>query len=482
MDMATSNYRQLKNRAEAAGQGQLFAFWGELDEPQQGELLADVARMDFDLVESLVESHVLREPPEPALGSVEPVEPFSAASAWRDTSGYRDAIEEGVARIKANNVAALLVAGGQGTRLGYSGPKGMFQISPLRNKSLFRLFAEFIRSTCHRYRCRIPWYIMTSPANDAETRTYFSKHDYFGLDRADVFFFQQGVMPAFSTDGKILLDRKHRVALSPDGHGGTLLALARSGALQDMSNRGIDIISYFQVDNPLCKPIDPLFIGLHHRERSEMSTKVVSKADDFERVGNFARVDGKVCVVEYSDLPDHLAVAKNDDGSRVFNAGNIAVHILDRPFVERLTGDKGQLHLPWHRAAKKVPFVDPATSRRVEPDKPNAVKLEAFIFDAIPLAQNPLVLEVARGEEFSPVKNAAGVDSPDTARDHMSKRAAAWIESCGATVPRKPDGSPDGVFEISPLLALDAEHLGEVWSPPESIASGASLYLPGPDE
>jgi len=269
------------------------------------------------------------------------------------------------------------------------------------------------------------------------------------------------IMPSFSPDGRILLAERHRVALSPDGHGGSLLALAETGTLADMAARGIEHISYFQVDNPLVHCLDPAFIGLHATTDSEMSSKAVSKADDRERVGNFVMADGKLRVIEYSDLPDGLATARDAGGHRTYDAGSIAIHVISRAFIERLTADRRRFGLPWHRANKKVPCIDVETGHLVAPAEPNAVKLEAFIFDALPLANNPVVLETAREEEFSPVKNATGVDSVETARRDMSRRAAAWIERAGGDVPRDANGSPQYTYEISSLAALDSDQLAE---------------------
>jgi UDP-N-acetylglucosamine/UDP-N-acetylgalactosamine diphosphorylase len=284
-------------------------------------------------------------------------------------------------------------------------------------------------------------------------------------------------MPAFDTEGRILLEEKHRLVLSPDGHGGTLLALRKSGALEDMKRRGVSLISYFQVDNPLVQVIDPLFCGLHDLHESEMSSKAVSKADDLERVGNFVRMDGKIQVIEYSDLPEELAHRRNDSGLRSFDAGSIAVHVLSVGFVERLTADASSFALPWHRADKRVPHVDLESGGRIEPVEPNAVKLETFIFDAIQFAANPLVVQTLRSEEFSPVKNPAGIDSPETARRDMSLRAADWLDRAGVEVPRLPAGEPHAILEISPLFALDAEALAERIKDIPPIRPGAQVYI-----
>jgi len=471
-----ARYHEFGNRLEALGQGHVLAFWPRLDDEQRCQLLADLDLLDLAEACALVRDHLDSTPEAAAWADLEPAAPLPCRPGLDQVGRYADAVRLGREWIAGGKVAALTVAGGQGTRLGFDGPKGMFPISPVRHKTLFQLFAESIQAVARRYGSIVPWYIMTSRDNDDATRAFFAEKGYFGLSAEDVFFFQQGVMPAFDPQGRLLLAEPHRLSLSPDGHGGTLLALRRSGALDDMARRGVEYISYFQVDNPLVMVLDPLFIGLHASTGSEMSSRSLPKADDFERVGNFAWSGGRLFVVEYSDLPKALATARNPDGSRKFNAGSPAIHVLARSFVQRLTADEGRFGLPWHRAEKKVPYVD-ASGQRVEPAEPNGIKLETFIFDALPLAENPLVLEASRAEQFSPVKNATGQDSADTARRDLVRRAAAWLEAAGCDVPQRSDGEPDAVIEISPFLALDQDELCEKLTAPPVIQPGQQLYL-----
>lgn len=455
------HYEQLRAEAQRYGQGHLFAFWEQLNETQRSELLEQLAPLDFAEISRLAANYV-RQP----VGFEMParIEPVQALPAIPDTDALREryatARAAGERLIALGKVAAFCVAGGQGTRLGYDGPKGCFEVTPLRRASLFQVFAEQVLATRKRYGAPIPWYIMTSPLNDAPTRAYFRQKNWFGLPENDVIFFAQGTMPAFDLNGRLLMASRHSLALSPDGHGGSLLALRRSGALADMHRRGVTQLSYFQVDNPLVRCIDPLFIGLHETANAEMSSKALPKAADKEKVGNFAWLDGKLGVIEYSDLPDALATARNPDGTRRFDAGSIAIHVLSVAFIERLTTGS-TFALPWHRADKKVPCIDPETGNPLNPDAPNGVKLEAFIFDAKPLAKNPLVLQTRREEEFSPVKNADGNDSPATSRRDQVRRAARWLEAAGVRIPRTPTGDPACIIEVSPLWALDADHAAQ---------------------
>jgi len=387
---------------------------------------------------------------------------------------YAQAKELGKELISAGKVAALVVAGGQGTRLGFDGPKGDFPISPVKNKTLFQIFAETIAAVSRKYQTVCAWYIMTSPLNHAETKEIFRRNDYYGLDKKNVFIFQQGTLPNFGFDGKILLADKANIACSPDGHGGSLKALYKSGALEDMKKRGVEFISYWQVDNPLINIFDPLFVGLHALDQAEMSSKAVVKAGPKERVGNFCLVDGRVTVIEYSDLPDNLAEKQNPDGSLVFALGSIAIHIINTSFVEKLNAQG--FSLPMHRAVKKIPRID-QQGNLIEPTEPNGIKLESLIFDALPLASKSIILETLRSEEFAPVKNAAGTDSPEVARQMMVARAADWLKSAGFTVPRKDNGSPDCLIEIAPSFAIERDDIKEKLDRIPEIKPNDKLYL-----
>ncbi|MCP4247431.1 MAG: UDPGP type 1 family protein, partial [bacterium] len=315
---------------------------------------------------------------------------------------------------------------------------------------------------------------MTNPGNHAQTIEFLEAHECFGLPREDVVLFSQGMLPSFGLDGKILLVDKHRLALAPDGHGGSLKALATSGALQDMASRGVEIISYFQVDNPLVKPFDPLFIGLHAKTGSEMSSKVAAKVDDLEPVGNLCLHQGRLTVIEYSNFAEELARATNPDGSRRFNLGNLAIHLLDVGFVDRTIARA--FALPYHRAEKAVTWLDENGLQR-PPSAPNAIKLETFVFDALPLAKNPLLLEIDRAEEFSPVKNRTGADSMESAIRDQVARAARWLEAAGVTVPRTPDGQPEVTIEMAPSYARDAADVKKSVTRPPTLHRGETIYI-----
>jgi UDP-N-acetylglucosamine/UDP-N-acetylgalactosamine diphosphorylase len=316
---------------------------------------------------------------------------------------------------------------------------------------------------------------MTSPLNYAQTLDIFRRDDFYGIEPSNVFIFQQGTEVNFSSDGKILLAQKDSLVTSPDGHGGSLKALYESGAVADMKKAGIEYISYYQVDNPLVSIFNPLFIGLHAMDNAEMSSRALIKTGPFEKVGNFCLVDGRVTVIEYSDLPDELAEKKNADGSLVFSLGSIAIHIISRDFIERLNS-KG-FALPYHRAIKKISYVDWHSGQIIESQSPNGIKLETFVFDALPLAKKSVIFETIRSEEFAPVKNKTGVDSAQVTKQMMIDRAAQWLRQAGVKIPEKPDGSADCQIEIAPSFALCPHDIAGKKAKIPQIKSSDVIYL-----
>jgi UDP-N-acetylglucosamine/UDP-N-acetylgalactosamine diphosphorylase len=469
---------QLRRRAAEAGQEHLFRFWDDLPEDGRQHLLAQVAEIDFEELGRLISDHITNHRPAALPPDLEPA-PFTPLPRTdADHAERRTMRALGEQLLAEGKVAALVVAGGQGTRLGYEGPKGAFPIGPVSSRPLFAIFADALRTAMRTYGAPLPWYIMTSRANDRQTRDFFDAHNCFDLPCTAVKFFTQGMMPAVDLNGKLILARRDELAWNPDGHGGTIRALARSGMLADMADRGIEHISYFQVDNPLAPPVDPVFIGYHAHAGSAMTSKIAMKRDPKEKLGVFCRAAGRLHVIEYSDLPDALAQTRNADGSLRFDAGNLAIHMLSRRFVEQLTGG-GRFALPFHRAEKKIPFVD-EDGRPQTPAKPNGIKFETFVFDALPLAERTAVLEIDRQREFSPVKNADGDDSPATARRDMIRQAARWLEETGVTVPRGPDGEPTFKIEINPMAARSAAELKALVARLNIYTVAGDLYI-GPN-
>ena len=457
------------------GQEHLLAFADELTPDELKQLIEQVESIDVPNAVRLVEKARTTsiEPP--------PSDQIRPASFVSRVPDHAESIRAaGQALIDEGKVAAFTVAGGQGTRLGWNGPKGTFPATPLTGKPLFRVFAEQLAAHARRSGHSIPWYIMTSPINDADTRAFFRDNNWFGLDRTDVFMFPQGVLPSFDEEGRFLLASKSEIAVNPDGHGGALRALRASGAVEDMRARGIEQISYFQVDNPTVQVLDPLFIGLHAtnpESSGEMSSKMVRKRDAGEKVGVFCVTDDRTCVIEYSDLPGELADAVDEQGELKFVAGSIAIHVLSVDFVDRVTSEGSGLAMPLHKASKKVPHVDLDSGQLIKPKTPNATKLEMFIFDAIPLADRSMVYETDRVEEFAPIKNAEGEDSADSSHQLQYQRATRWIEGAGGQIPRTEDGQPSCHVEITASTALDERDLAANTKLPKSFVAGQQYIL-----
>jgi UDP-N-acetylglucosamine/UDP-N-acetylgalactosamine diphosphorylase len=465
-------------RLSRYGQDHLLKWWGELHPADRARLVSEIEVIDFEqlagLIQQLVRSDVSAAP---SCGEVGPIEVERLPHTDAERVARRHVAEEGATVLAAGEVAVMVVAGGQGTRLRFDGPKGLYPIGPVSAATLFQIHAEKIVALGRRYGRPVPFYVMTSPDNHEVTASFFAEHDNFGLEHLRLFV--QGQLPAVDrSTGRVLLTDKGRVALGPDGHGGALTALARPGpggqpsCLEEMAERGIRTLFYFQVDNPLVQIADPAFVGLHRRADAEVSFKVIEKVAPGEKLGVVVRCDGRPMVIEYSDLSPELAERRDPTGRLELWAGSIAVHLFERGFIERLVS--GKLDLPFHRAFKSVPYVDDS-GRLIEPQEPNGVKFERFIFDALPQAERWAIVETNRATEFEPLKNATGPDSPASIRQRMSDLYADWLERAGARVARRPDGSVPFGIEISPLFALDDVELKSKLEP--GLVVEAPLYL-----
>ena len=361
------------------------------------------------------------------------------------------AIEAGKAALDSGKVGVILVAGGQGSRLGFDRAKGIYPIGPVSEASLLQIHLEKAVALAQRHGKGVPVYLMTSPVTHDDQVIYLRDHHRFGMAEEDLVFFCQGTMPAVDAEtGKLLLADKGNLFLSPDGHGGAVSALSRSGAFDHMKERGIESIFYLQVDNPLVPIGDAELIGYHLLAKSELTSVAVAKETPQEKLGNFVMVDGAMHVIEYSDFPLDVASQTDDSGSLRFWAGSIALHVFDVDFLIRSAGTSDSL--PFHRASKKVPYIN-AEGEQVRPTEPNALKFERFIFDLLPQARNPIVVEYAEQEVFAPLKNAEGApkDTASYVQRFLLDQHRRWLEAAGAQLP---ENDP---VEISPLWGLDAE-------------------------
>jgi UDP-N-acetylglucosamine/UDP-N-acetylgalactosamine diphosphorylase len=448
---------ELRRRLREYRQEHVLAWWDRLGDEEQRELLGQLGSLDLEGLRRLYE----RREDSFAVPPPERIRPVPVIPA--DSPDNARARERGEEALRRGEVAVLVVAGGQGSRLGFDHPKGMYPVGPVSQKTLFRIHAEKVLALGRRYGRLPPLLVMTSPATHAETADFFARHRSFGLPEGEVSLFCQGTMPALDiTTGKLLLEKPGRLFLSPDGHGGTLTALAGSGLLRRLRDRGIKDVFYFQVDNALVKVGDPVFLGHHLAAQAEVSSRAIPKLGPTDKLGNFVLLDGRCHVIEYSDLPEELGRQTDEHGRLRLWAGSPAIHYFDLGFLERVTAGPGGM--PFHVARKKVPHLDEA-GREVRPQEENALKFERFIFDVLPLAERWTVVETSRREEFFPLKNASGPDSPETVRQALSDLAADWLDPAGVAVPRTPDGSAAVPLEVSPLFALDAEELARKVGP-----------------
>ncbi|WP_417382999.1 UTP--glucose-1-phosphate uridylyltransferase [Gimesia sp.] len=436
-------------------QSHLLTWWNDLSEQAQSELVTQIQHINFAQIQRLyapgATNQKTESPAQKAERATRPATVVRLEDRSSSPAESEEATKQGQKLLEAGRVGAILVAGGQGSRLGFSHPKGMYPIGPVKQTSLFQILVEQLRARARQAGQPIFYFIMTSDATHDETVEYFQQHQNFGLAEDELYFFKQGTMPAVDAEsGLVLLAEKHRIAVSPDGHGGMLAALKNNGMFDVMREKGIDTLYYHQVDNPTAIVCDPEFLGYHQKANAEVSVKVVSKRSPDEKMGIVCDVDEKTQIIEYSDLPHHIAEQTDEEGKLLHWAGSTAIHIFNRDFLEQIANDDDRL--PFHQANKKVPYID-GSSKQVEPEKPNAIKFERFIFDVLPEAETVLVYEIDRQREFNPVKNAEGQDSPQTAHEALNRIFSGWLTSCGVTLPA------DATVEISPLYAVDETEL-----------------------
>ncbi|HOO70283.1 MAG TPA: UDPGP type 1 family protein [Spirochaetota bacterium] len=441
-------------------QEHVFAFWEKLTDGQRKSLLMDLEDVDFPLLK-----HLYAQTESSAEKKYSPAPYIALPRTPEEKQDFAKAAERGIQAIKQGKVAAFIVAGGQGSRLGYEGPKGKFPTAPVSGKTLFELHGEKILANSIKYGVDIPWFVMTSHANHKETAAYFKEKNHFGLNPESVHIFPQNMIPSLDTGGRIILESQCSIFKNPDGHGGSLTALKSSGSLDIMKQKGIALISYFQVDNPLVNIIDPVFIGFHCEKGADISSKALPKAGAEEKVGVFVRYGNNTLgIVEYSDMPPEKIHETDEKGMLRYSSGNPAIHLFSREFIERITSS--ELSLPFHTARKKIASYTAEGTAEIE-----GYKFEKFVFDALSLTEKNVILEVVREEEFAPVKNASGPDSLQTCVALMDGLFRSWLTQRGIEVPPSVK-----TIEISSLFALGPEDI-----PPDlALPDKKAVYLERP--
>lgn len=468
---AEADLKELREKYEEAKQEHVFTFYDELDTEDKAVLFEQLQGIDPPRINVLADKAI--HPPKATESKQEPsIEPLPKDATASLLDLAPEEVEKwykaGLGLVAQNKVAVVLLAGGQGTRLGSSAPKGCFDIGLPSKKSLFQLQAERIwkvQDLARKYSgpdqiAAVPWYVMTSGPTRGPTQKFFEEHDYFGLPKENVVIFEQGVLPCISNEGKILMETKSRVAVAPDGNGGIYQALITSDVRTDMRKRGIEHVHAYCVDNCLAKVADPAFIGFAASKRVDIATKVVRKRKANEPVGLIIQKDGKPDVIEYSEIDKGMAEEKDGHNEDIlkFRAANIVQHYYSFEFLDTI--QEWAHKLPHHVAKKKITYMDTEKGEIVKPEKPNGIKLEQFIFDVFPfVAMDKFAcMEVDRKEEFSPLKNAAGTgeDDPDTSKKDIMQQGARWLKNIGATVVSETEET--GV-EISPLVSYGGEGL-----------------------
>lgn len=426
-------------------QKDIIHHFNTLPQNLQSNFIENNSNLDLELAFSLHKDCLQSKGSLVIAGEIKPANVISQPRSLAGKKSHQTAKLVGESLISREKVAILIVAGGQGVRLGHNKPKGTFPITPVMNKTLFHLFSDQVRALSYRYNARIPLLVMTSHENHDDTVSFFENFDFFGLDKNFVFFFQQGMLPTITPDGNLLLKDDTNLYTNPDGHGGSLMALYKSGHLSSLMDLGFTELFYCQVDNPLLKIADPIFLGYHSLAKADCSTKVVRRNNIEEKVGVYVSLNGIDAIIEYSDFGGAHMSALDNDGSILYWAGNTAIHVFNLAFIKRL--NENGFALPYHCANKEVEiFGSDGSAKTVR-----VWKFESFVFDAIPLAEKTCCLEVDRAEEFSPVKNKSGPDSPMTARASMVRLHKDWLRSAEVRVPRQ------FAVEISPTFALDKE-------------------------
>ncbi|CAO3634340.1 unnamed protein product [Cunninghamella echinulata] len=483
LPISEQEFQKLKSRYQAVGQDHVFTFFEELGHNEQRQLYDQLKNIDVERVQDIYEKAIQGAAAHNQEGSCQ-VEPLSEAIFDSVLKASSSSLKEwetlGLKLIAQGKVAVILMAGGQGTRLGSSDPKGCYDIHLPSHKSLFQLQAERIlrlQQLARQYKKAsdpvesvIPWYIMTSGPTHQPTVDYFKQHHYFGLKQENVIFFEQGTLPCLTMDGKIILEAKDKVAIAPDGNGGIYAALQNKGIIDDLKRRGILYSHCYCVDNCLAKVADPIFIGYCVAKQTDCGVKVVGKASPEEPVGVVCMRNGKYGVVEYSEISQEMSERRKSDGSLTFGAANIANHFFSTGFLERVPTMASQLE--YHIAKKKIKHVDLTTGEVIVPKTNSGMKLECFVFDVFPFAQHLSVLEVDRQEEFSPLKNApgSGADCPETSRRDIIAQHARFIFNAGGHINGDLD-DPNVQFELSPWVSYAGEGI-------QDIVQGKTITLP----
>lgn len=401
-------YEEALARLTSHGQEHLLKYYEELNHEEKEVLLGQIADLDFSLLELIGDGAKQNEK-----GKLEPLGALTLAEIEEKKDMYEKA---GLEAIQAGKVGAVLLAGGQGTRLGFDKPKGMLNVGIHKELYLFEQLVSNLLEVVKKAGAWIPFFIMTSEKNNEDTTRFFEEHNYFGYNREYIYFFIQEMAPSVNYEGKIYMEDKYKLSVSPNGNGGWFSSLAKAGLLDKMKELGIEWLNTFAVDNVLQKIADPVFVGATLEAGCVCGAKVVAKADPNEKVGVLCLEDGKPSIVEYYEMTDEMIHSRDAEGKLLYNYGMILNYLFEVKTLSKIVNES----LPVHIVEKKIPFIN-ENGKLVKPEEPNGYKFETLILDMIHMMDNCLSYEVDRSREFAPIKNRTGVDSLESAREMMKK-------------------------------------------------------------
>ncbi len=400
--------KELLDLLKSHGQEHIYTVYEKLDDKGKEKLAGQIERIDWSIVEKASQKEHSQEK-----GHLEPLSALEISEIEKNRARYE---KTGLEAIKAGKVGAVLLAGGQGTRLGSDGPKGKYNIGITKDVFIFERLIRNMLDVTDKAGCFVPLYIMTSDKNNDETIAFFEEKDYFGYPRDYVKFFEQEMAPSVDFNGKLYMEAADSLSLSPNGNGGWFYSMAVTGALKDVKERGIEWLNIFAVDNVLQRIADPVFVGATLESGCASGAKVVRKADPNEKVGVLCLEDGKPSIVEYYEMTDEIINSRNENGDLSYNFGVILNYLFRVDKLEQIMDEK----MPVHIVEKKIPYID-EKGELVSPDKPNGYKFELLVLDMIHLLDDCLSFEVERDYEFAPIKNKTGVDSVESARKLLQK-------------------------------------------------------------
>ncbi len=404
-------YEEASSVLEKNGQLQLLRFYDELDDNSKHNLLKQIEEIDFGIIDMIGKDDLFKK------GIISPIKAMKIDEIEKNKDRYR---QVGIDAIRRGKVGAVLLAGGQGTRLGFDKPKGMFNIGETREYYIFQALIDNLMEVVNEAESFIPLFIMTSEKNNDDTVKFFKDNNYFGYDKDFVMFFIQDMSPSADFNGKILLEDKGRVSTSPNGNGGWFTSMKRCGIVDRIHEYGVEWLNVFAVDNVLQRICDPSFIGATIESGYVSASKVVKKADRDEKVGVLCLEDNKPSIVEYYELTQQMLDELDESGERAYNYGVILNYLFRVSDLEDILNR----HMPLHVVKKKIPCISEA-GKLIKPEEPNGYKFELLVLDMIHMLDNCLGYEVIREHEFAPVKNKEGIDSVDTARTLLKKNGVA---------------------------------------------------------